>query len=162
MTSSSKRPSQRKSRLSIPGDGSRRPQRTHISLLGYADGRKTYEKATELSLPEALGIRPVLDFLDAIEPLSERFHNYWTERIQDLQDEDEMDEIPDLFGERAGKYWDRIRWLGSIRRMRWCNRAPARGLSDWRSPTRRVRLLVLPASLGVSVSLPLSWTRPAD
>ena len=51
------------------------PKDTYLSTW-LRRWEETYEKATELSLPEASGIRPVLDFLDAIEPLSEKFHNY--------------------------------------------------------------------------------------
>jgi hypothetical protein len=58
---------------------------------------ESYEKAQELELAEATGICPVLNFIDAIEPISEKFHNYWSERIQDLQDENRLDEIPDLY-----------------------------------------------------------------
>jgi hypothetical protein len=72
------------------------PKDTYLSTW-LRRWEEIYEKATELSLPEASGIRPVLDFLDAVEPLSEKFYSYWTERIQDLQDEDEMEEIPDLY-----------------------------------------------------------------
>src|SRR6266513_2054854 len=56
---------------------------------------ETYEKAQKLGLPEATGVRPVLDFINAIEPISEKFRGYWSERIQDLQDEDRLAEIPD-------------------------------------------------------------------
>jgi hypothetical protein len=45
---------------------------------------ETYEMAQELDLPEATGVRPVLDFIDAIEPIAEKFHSYWSERVQDL------------------------------------------------------------------------------
>ena len=58
---------------------------------------ETYEKAQQLGLPEATGIRPVLDFIDAIELISEKFHTFWSVRIQDSQDEDQIDEIPDLY-----------------------------------------------------------------
>lgn len=69
---------------------------------------ETYEKAQELDLPEATGVRPVLDFIDAIEPIADKFHSYWSERIQDLQDEDRVDEIPDLY-DILDKFRNRIR-----------------------------------------------------
>jgi len=57
---------------------------------------ETYKQAEELKLPEATGIRPVLDFLDAVEPLLDSFHIYWSARIQDMHDEGKSN-IPDLY-----------------------------------------------------------------
>jgi hypothetical protein len=37
---------------------------------------ESYSKAQELELAEATGIRPVLNFIDAMEAISEKFHNY--------------------------------------------------------------------------------------
>ena len=83
------------------------PKDTYLSTW-LRRWEEIYEKATELNLPEASGIRPVLDFLDAIEPLSDKFHNYWTEHIQNLQDEDRTDEIPDLY-DILNKFRNRVR-----------------------------------------------------
>lgn len=74
----------------------RTPKDTYLSTW-LRRWEETYEKAKELNLPEATGIRPILDFLDAVEPLSDKFHNYWSERIQDMQEDDQLDEIPDLY-----------------------------------------------------------------
>jgi hypothetical protein len=83
------------------------PKDTYLSTW-LRRWEETYERAQELDLPEATGIRPVLDFIDAIEPISEKFHNYWSERIQDLQDEDRLDEIPDLY-DILDKFRNRMR-----------------------------------------------------
>src|SRR5205085_6187928 len=69
---------------------------------------ETYEKAQKLGLPEATGVRPVLDFIDAIESISDKFHVYWSERIQHLQDEDRINEIPDLY-DILDKFRNRMR-----------------------------------------------------
>jgi len=37
---------------------------------------ESYEKAQELELAEATGIRPALDLIEAMQPISEKFHNY--------------------------------------------------------------------------------------
>ena len=39
----------------------------------------------------------MLDFIDTIELISEKFHIFWSVRIQDSQDEDQINEIPDLY-----------------------------------------------------------------
>ena len=48
----------------------RTPKDIHLSTW-LRRWEETYEKAKELKLPEATGVRPVLDFLGAIEPLSD-------------------------------------------------------------------------------------------
>ena len=40
---------------------------------------------------------PVLDFIGAIESIFEKFHIYWSEWIQHLQDKNQIDEIPNLY-----------------------------------------------------------------
>jgi hypothetical protein len=91
------------------------PKDTYLSTW-LRRWEETYEKATELNLPEASGTRPVLGFLDAIEPLSDKFHNYWTEHIQNLQDEDRTDEISDLY-DILNKFRNRVRLRQKRARM---------------------------------------------
>ena len=50
----------------------------------------------------------MLDFIDAIKPITKKFHTVQLERVQDLQDEDRIDKIPDLY-EILDKFRNRMR-----------------------------------------------------
>jgi hypothetical protein len=50
----------------------------HLPAHGLRKGEERYEKAQKFGLPEATGVRPVLDFINAIEPISEKFRGYWS------------------------------------------------------------------------------------